>query len=327
MAQNFWFRFPAIWINSMNCIVKNQKMPPAVEAGLAFRFAYDQAKLWKAWIWALALILAIVQTGVSIYVLSGQKPPFDPAYLTATPLLAFVLISTLGKYIVSKWQSLGCDLQRLHDHLTMGIGTKPSHMELPKSRVSELSAHREKQSALDRGQLETWWSSNLMGLPFPVAKLIATYSTFAWESELRKRYQQVLWACLLACILAPVSTSIFLSQTIMESVVFVIGPFTPIIAVLIDELLMNKQNTKIAHALTRDCYSTWTNVLSKKLDLEEVERLTEQHMGYWQNFRLSATPIFEWLYKISRDRMERNMLVDNDELISEYQNVDYSDRP
>lgn len=95
--------------------------------------------------------------------------------------------------------------------------------------------------------------------------------------------------------------------------------FTPIIAVLIDELLMNKQNTKIAHALTRDCYSTWTNFLSKKLDLEEVERLTEQHMGYWQNVRLSATPIFEWLYKISRDRMERNMLVDNDELISEYQ--------
>lgn len=303
----------------MTCIVTNQKTAPAVEAGLAFRHAYDRAKFWKACIWAVALLLAIVQAGVSIYVFSGQKTSFDPSYLTALPLLAFVLISTLGKCVVSKWQSLGCDLQRLHDHLTMGVGTKPSHMELPKSLVSELSAKREKQSALDREQLETWWSSNLMAVPFPVAKLIATYSTFAWESELRKRYQHVLWVCLLACTLAPVSTSIFLSQTIMESVVFVIGPFTPIIAVLIDELLMNKQHTKIAHALTRDCYNTWTNLLSNKLNVEEVEQLTEQHMGYWQNFRQSATPIFEWLYKVSRDRMERNMLVDNDELISEYQ--------
>nr|EHZ7765403.1 hypothetical protein [Providencia rettgeri]EIJ7168545.1 hypothetical protein [Providencia rettgeri] len=248
--------------NPMSCVVANQKTIPAVEAGLAFRYAYDRAKFWKACIWALALLLAVVQTGVSIYVFSGHKTPFDPSYLTAAPLLAFVLISTFGKYIVSKWQSLGCTIQRLHDHLTMEVGTKPSLLELPKSRVAELSTNRERQAPQDRGQLETWWSSNLSSVPYPVAKLVATYSTFAWESELRKRYQYLLWVCLFTCVLAPFSVSIFLEQTIPESVVFVIGPFTPIIAVVIDELLMNKQSMKIAEQLTNDSHNTWLNLLS-----------------------------------------------------------------
>ncbi|EPG7579946.1 S-4TM family putative pore-forming effector, partial [Providencia rettgeri] len=243
---------------------------------------------------------------------------FDPSYLTAAPLLAFVLISTFGKYIVSKWQSLGCTIQRLHDHLTMEVGTKPSLLELPKSRVAELSTNRERQAPQDRGQLETWWSSNLSSVPYPVAKLVATYSTFAWESELRKRYQYLLWVCLFTCVLAPFSVSIFLEQTIPESVVFVIGPFTPIIAVVIDELLMNKQSMKIAEQLTNDSHNTWLNLLSDKLNFTEVELFTEQHMRYWQNFRQSATPIFEWLYKASRERMEGNMLVDTDALIAEF---------
>ncbi|EIU7557766.1 MULTISPECIES: S-4TM family putative pore-forming effector [Morganellaceae] len=302
----------------MSCVVANQKTIPAVEAGLAFRYAYDRAKFWKACIWALALLLAVVQTGVSIYVFSGHKTPFDPSYLTAAPLLAFVLISTFGKYIVSKWQSLGCTIQRLHDHLTMEVGTKPSLLELPKSRVAELSTNRERQAPQDRGQLETWWSSNLSSVPYPVAKLVATYSTFAWESELRKRYQYLLWVCLFTCVLAPFSVSIFLEQTIPESVVFVIGPFTPIIAVVIDELLMNKQSMKIAEQLTNDSHNTWLNLLSDKLNFTEVELFTEQHMRYWQNFRQSATPIFEWLYKASRERMEGNMLVDTDALIAEF---------
>ncbi|MCH4296130.1 S-4TM family putative pore-forming effector [Shewanella sp. 3B26] len=304
--------------NEMTCVIANQKKPSSVEAGLAFRYAYDKAKVWKSWIWALALILAVVQTGVSIYIFSGQKVPFDPAYLTAAPLLAFVLINTLGKYFVSKWQSLGCTLQRLHDFLTMDVGTKPSFMELPKSLVAQLSAKQEKQSPEDRRVLETWWSSNLVEVPNPVAKLIATYSTFAWESELRKRYQYMLWACLGFCVFAPVLISMVLGHTIMQFVVFVLGPFTPIIAVMIDELLMNKQSSEIAHQLTHDCYNTWTNLLANKINLGELEHSTEQHMRYWQNFRQSATPIFEWLYKISRKRMENNMLVNTNELIVEY---------
>jgi len=302
----------------MTCIVTNQKTENAVEAGLAFRYAYNRAKFWKACIWVLALLLAIIQTGVSIYVFSGHKPPFDPSYLTALPLLAFVLISTLGKCIVSKWQSLGCDLQRLHDYLTMGVGVKPSLLELPQSKVSQLSAKREKKAPNDPEQLATWWSSSLRNVPYPIAKLIATYSTFSWESALRRRYQQILTLFVLFSIGIPVALSMIFDHTLLEFAVFVFAPFTPIVAVVIDEWLTNKQSEKIAKQLSYDCYNTWNQLLSDKLDLDELEVSTEQHMGYWQNFRQSSTPIFEWLYQLSRESMEKDMLVDTNALIAAF---------
>jgi hypothetical protein len=60
------------------------------------------------------------------------------------------------------------------------------------------------------------------------------------------------------------------------------------------------------------------NILTGKLNNDEMHSATEQHMHYWQNFRQSATPIFEWLYRVSRTQMERNILVDTDELISDF---------
>ncbi|EKA6050809.1 hypothetical protein OLZ68_002714 [Vibrio vulnificus] len=309
----------------MSCVVTNQKTSPAVEAGLAFRYAYDRAKFWKACIWALALILAVVQVSVSIYVFAGNNTPFDPAYLTTGPLLTFVFISTFGKHLVSKWQSLGCTLQRLHDYQTMEIGVKPSQLELPKSLVRELSSKRLKQAPGDQEQLETWWSSTLKDVPYPVGKIIATYSTFAWESELRKRYQGALVLLLIICILMPILVSLALDYTILQSLAFVIGTFTPIIAVILDEWLMNRQSLKIAEQLTQGCYNSWDNILNGKLNNDEMHSATEQHMRYWQNFRQSATPIFEWLYKVSRTHMENNMLVDTKQLISDFNKKNQSE--
>jgi hypothetical protein len=304
--------------NDMTCIVTNQKQAAAVEAGTAFRYAYDRAKFWKAWIWGTAFVLAFVQAAVSVYIFAGNKAPFDPAYLTIGPLLTFIFIGTFGKYLVNKWQSRGCMLQRLHDYQTMGIGDKPSQLELPRSLVCELSIKQLKEAPGDREQLETWWSSTLKDVPYPVAKVIATYSTFAWESELRKRYQGVLVFLLITCIVTPILVSLTLEYTILQSLAFVIGPFTPIIAVVLDEWLMNKQSLKVAEQLTQGCYSSWENILTGKLNNDEMHSATEQHMHYWQNFRQSATPIFEWLYRVSRTQMERNMLVDTDELISDF---------
>ncbi len=306
--------------NDMTCIVTNQKQAAAVEAGTAFRYAYDRAKFWKAWIWGTAFVLAFVQAAVSVYIFAGNKAPFDPAYLTIGPLLTFIFIGTFGKYLVNKWQSRGCMLQRLHDYQTMGIGDKPSQLELPKSLVIELSTKRLEQAPSDHEQLETWWSSALKDVPYPVGKVIATYSTFAWEGELRKRYQGLLVFLLVTCIAIPILVSLALNYTILQSLAFVIGPFTPIIAVVLDEWILNRQSLKIAEQLTQGCYNSWDNILTGKLNNDEMHSATEQHMRYWQNFRQSATPIFEWLYKVSRKKMENNMLVDTAQLISDFNN-------
>jgi hypothetical protein len=55
--------------------------------------------------------------------------------------------------------------------------------------------------------------------------------------------------------------------------------------------------------------------------VDEIEEVTEQHMNFWQSFRQSATPIFEWIYNYSQRQMEMNMVIDTKELVKQYQDT------
>jgi purine-cytosine permease-like protein len=150
--------------------------------------------------------------------------------------------------------------------------------------------------------------------------VIATYSTFAWENELRKKYQTLLTCSLIACVLGPLVLAMVLDYTVSQAIIFILAPFTPFISVLIDEWLTNRQNINVANSLTSECHSTWISVIAGKLSAKEIDTATAQHMNFWQNYRQTATPIFEWLYQCSQKRMEANMIIDTDELIANYIN-------
>lgn len=304
--------------NVMTCIVTNQQKDDAVASGTAFRFAYSQAKSWKALIWFITFIFAVLQTVASAYIFSNGTPLIDPTPHVVSLLLVSVFAGSFGKLQVTKWLNMGCTLQRLHDYLVMSVGVRPTHIELPKSKIIELSQKQLSKVPGDKQELENWWSTSLDQVPFSVAKIIATYSTFAWESELRKKYQALLTVLLAASIASPVILALLLNYTISQAIIFTFAPFTPFISVVLDEWIANKQNLNIANDLTTECHSTWQNIVTGKLTDNEAASATEQHMSFWQNFRESATPIFEWFYKRSQQRMEMAMTINTDELIGDY---------
>ncbi|MCA3893801.1 hypothetical protein JKP30_17045 [Vibrio vulnificus] len=302
-------------------IVANQKSIEAIEAGTAFRFAYKQAKAWKAAIWSITLLFAVVQTVASAYIFSNGNPEIDPTPYVVSLLLASVFAGSFGKLQVTKWIDIGCTLQRLHDYLVMAVGVRPTHIELPKSKIIELSQKQIRNTPSDKQELENWWSTSLNKVPFSIAKVVATYSTFAWESELRKKYQALLTALLAASIVSPIVLALLLDYTISQSIIFTIAPFTPFISVLLDEWITNRQNLNIANDLTKECHTSWRNIVTGKLSVDEIEEVTEQHMNFWQSFRQSATPIFEWIYNYSQRQMEMNMVIDTKELVKQYQDT------
>ncbi|WP_394142665.1 S-4TM family putative pore-forming effector [Vibrio chagasii] len=305
----------------MTNIIANQKSTEAIEAGTAFRFAYKKAKAWKAAIWSTTLLFAVVQTVASAYIFSNGTPEIDPTPYVVSLLLASVFAGSFGKQQVTKWINMGCTLQRLHDYLVMAVGVRPTHIELPKSKIIELGQKQIRSTPSDKQELENWWSTSLDKVPLSVAKVIATYSTFAWESELRKKYQALLTALLAASVASPIVLALLLNYTISQSIIFTIAPFTPFISVLLDEWITNRQNLNIANDLTKECHTSWRTIVTGKLSEHEIEKSTEQHMNFWQNFRQSATPIFEWIYHYSQRQMEMNMVVDTKELVKQYQDT------
>ncbi len=302
----------------MSCIVSNQKSIESVNAGTAFRFAYSRAKIWKSWIWGITFFFAVLQTGASIFIFYNKTPSFDPTPYVVFFLILSVIVGSFGKSQVLEWQSMGCTIQRLHDFLVMGIGVQPTHIELPRAKVIEFSQKWLEKEPNDAKVFEEWWNTSLNKVPFPVAKVIATYSTFSWENELRKKYQTMLIALITFSLFGPLSLSILLEYTVSQAIIFVYAPLTPFISVILDELLSNKQSLKVSESLNIECHSTWANITMGKLTSSEIEKATERHMYFWQNFRQSATPIFDWFYLRSQRKMEKNMIVNTDELIGVY---------
>lgn len=298
----------------MSSIIENQKMPKAIEAGTAFRHAYNQAKNWKAVLWITTLGLATAQLSATIC----NALPTSGLYVTSVVLLGFyILFGSFGKDRLQQLYLRGCTIQRYHDFLTMEVGKKPNALEMPQATISKLSTAHLKKHPNEKEIFANWWSSDLAEIPFNQARLISVYSSISWETELRKQYKIFLFVIFCLSLIPPIGISIHSEFTIQESIILAVAPFTPFIGLLLEEILLNRRCHQTATDLLNKCNTVWENTLQKKLENAELRSATEDLMSQWQTYRSTALPIFDWLYYLSRTQMEKDMVINTDSLIEE----------
>lgn len=151
----------------MNDISKKQSMEGNVKIAAAFRYAYKRAKLWKSLIWALILVLTMLQllAAINHQNLTAYLPDNLSAMVVTVSLLS-ILMSTLGKhYLVNRFVSIGSKLQRLHDSEVLGLGVKPTILEIRPSQVESMSKHWLESNPTDRPNLSEWWPNSVSELP------------------------------------------------------------------------------------------------------------------------------------------------------------------
>ncbi|MES1964639.1 S-4TM family putative pore-forming effector [Psychrobacter sp. AH5] len=307
----------------MKSIVENQKKEKAIEAGLAFRQAYNYSKGYKTALWGLTFLLAIVQF-LAVLV---DKNQIYGAYLevfVVSILALYILLSSFGKARMRYWKDIGCKIQELHDFYTLDVGNKPSKFALLPSLIQSLYKKRLKKNNEDILSFSTWWSSNLEEIDFPRARLICVYSTFSWELELRKKYQFFLIIIISIGILIPIAISIVMNFTARDIIIFGLVPIVPFISLVLEELLENIECIKTANSIRTDSCHVWDNVLDNRLNVEDINSKTIELMSRWQIYRLMTLPIFEWLYKLTQQKMNNEMLVNTDSLIEEVKELDNS---
>lgn len=307
----------------MASVFLNQQRTEAVTAGAAFRQAYSSTKFVKSILWSVTLLLATMQLIAAIV----DKSTFDLTTATILALCAYVLLGSFGKKAMASKQSLGCRIQRLHDYLTLGVGYKPNEFELPPSKVKKLAGKWLKpKTELRKNELETWWDESLTEVSFPQARLICSCTTFYWEVELRKKYQLFLTLILVASLLLPFLVSLLFKFDAYEILVLAIAPFTPFVSLVLEEWLGNKGCLKGAEQIRRNCQETWLKVLSQSISDENLMAETNFLMENWQAYRLSTLPIFDWLYRLTRQQMEDDMIVDTKSLVGQVKSMDSTSR-
>jgi hypothetical protein len=307
----------------MLSIFLNQQKKEAVSAGTAFRQAYSSSKIVKSILWSVTLLLATIQLVAAIV----DKSTFDLTTATIVALCAYVLLGSFGKNIMLTHQSLGCNIQRLHDYLTLGVGSRPNEFDLPPSKVRRLSDKWLNTKAAEKEkELETWWDSCLSEVSFPQARLICSCATFYWEVELRKKYQLFLTLILITSLLLPFLVSLYVKFDAYEILAFAIAPFTPFFSLVLEEWLGNKSCLKNAEKIRRNSQDIWSRVISESINGESLMLETNSLMESWQAYRLSALPIFDWLYRLTRQRMEDDMIVDTKSFVDKIKDIEDSRR-
>lgn len=290
----------------------------AVTAGAAFRQAYSETKLVKSFLWGATLLLAIIQLVAAIV----DKSAFDLTSATVITLCAYVLLGSFGKSAMQAMHMLGCNVQRVHDFLTLEVGRKPNDFDLPQSKITRL-ANRwlRKNKTIKQRELETWWDESLNEVNFAQARLICSCVTFYWEVELRKKYQLFLSLILALSILVPLAVSLYFDFGTYKMIVLALAPFTPFVSLVLEEWLVNKSCLSTALDIRRNCQDLWKQVINKTASNEVLMAETNSLMESWQIYRMSTLPIFNWLYVLTRRRMEDDMIVDTKSLVQQVKHL------
>lgn len=302
-----------------NDICKRQSCEDSVKIAAAFRYAYGRAKFWKSWVWSLTVILAVLQLiaainhkNLKVYL------PDDLAAMVVTVSLTSMLMATLGRhYFISRSIEVGGKLQRLHDFKVLGLGVKPTVLEVSQSQIDRLSSKWLNKRPDDRPNISEWWPNSVAELPENLGITLCLFSTFRWESELRNKYALVLIAAGTALLIGSLVLMHVLGYQIAEYVVKIFTPISPLIALLVDEWLLNSSGLKIAQDASRQALTLWDKALGSGEiddDNDELNRLNY----LWSGYRSSASPIFDWLYWLTQKTMNKDMIIDASSLVSEY---------
>lgn len=306
----------------MNDIVKKQSSEYGIKIGAAFRYAYNRAKFWKLWIWGLTLLLAVLQ------LLAATNHQHLMMYLrdniaamVITVSLLTMLMSILGRYcLVNKFVGQGSKLQRLHDFEILGLGTKPTVLEVKPSQVELYSQRWLDTNPHDRSNLSEWWPNSVEQLPENTGISLCLLSTFKWENELRNKYSNVLIGIILLILFGSLLLMHILDYLIADYIVKIFVPLSPLLGLLIDEWLVNRSGINTASSSSREALRLWDKFNSNSVDENSGKNELNQLSYLWGSYRSSVSPIFDWLYWITQKTMNRDMIIDADKLVMEYQN-------
>lgn len=319
-------------VSQKNDIDKRQSSERSIKIGAGFRHAYRKAKYWKSWVWGITLLLAFFQllVGINYQNLLKKLPdnlldylPGNIDFLVIAVSLLTMLMSTLGRhYLVNKFIGLGSKLQRLHDYEILGLGTKPTILEIKPSLIERFSTKWLKKNLNDRPNLAEWWPNSVSQLPENPGITLCLLSTFKWENELRKKYG-ILLLVLFVFILAGSFVLMYLMNYLLpDYIVKILVPISPLLALVIDETLINRSAIKTADVTSHEALSLWNKYLSKSVNKEYGKEELNQLNYLWVNYRSSVSPIFDWLYWLTQKTMNGDMIIDVNALVKEYRQME-----
>ena len=232
-----------------------------------------------------------------------------------------VIISALGLFLSNYQKSLKCKAAKIQEVFDCEVLNMPWN-ELqsghpPDAETVQEAADSLKRKSTEVDNLRNWYPEVVGKVEIQVARLVCQRTNLWWDSNLRRRY--ATWLCVILSLTGIIVVVIGLigKMTIEKLTLAILAPLLPALLWGVQEYKSQTETAKTLDRVKEYVGNVWTKTIRNTLSVGEAETESRKIQDHIYNHRCQAPLIFDWVYKLLRNKNEKLMNKGAQELIEE----------
>ncbi|MEM7758486.1 MAG: S-4TM family putative pore-forming effector [Cyanobacteria bacterium P01_A01_bin.40] len=297
----------------MNRIAQEQNNSVQIERLAAQRQLYSDAKRIQFFYIIINIFAAVIWSFVVIIF-----PKFNN-WWTIWGFIATILGIFVFEPLQKNLKEQAAIIQQMFDSavLQMDWDRLNTRYRVASERISE-KCHEYNQGNNNSLELENWYSESVSEIPLHYARLICQRINCWWDGQLRAKYIKWMLIVLVSLSITLLLIGLVKDLSLKDFLLDLVIPLSPLYYFGINQYREHKETIRTLYNLRQEAENYWQQSIYQSLSPDEITELSYSLQKDIHNHRCSNPLIFDWLYKIYRDKNEEQMDKSTEDFIEEY---------
>lgn len=265
----------------------------------------------------------IIGIGVAIVgaLVQNKFPKAEHYVVLAGAALALIDVICLESR-KGKNQRLAAKIQERFDSTVLMLGWQrfKAGSEPEPEEVLENSEHIFSKPT-ERDKLKNWYPPEIQDLPLQPARIVCQRGNCMYESRLRSKYLQILYAILAVLTIVTFTILMLQNQKVVESVVLMVAPLIPAYVILVREIYAEKDAIERLHELKNYCNELWEKAIGKLATEKQLDLESRAIQDEIFEARRRSAVIPDWIYYLDGSKNELTLKSIATQMVNEYKSA------
>ena len=297
-------------VTTGNNIPETQNAEPQLNLLAAASHVYGRAKRLMAVQFALTVPTALV-----IALLMAWQPTWK-VWLTFLSITIALLDALCLNRVLNRFKKRGAVVQQMFDCTVFELPWRPLRCG-PRVDSEDIltDAQDHLRDAKARSRLLDWYPLSVKPLPLSFARLICQRASLWWDLRQRDRVRGALTAILTVLAIAIFLIALARGDTVQQMILTVYVPLAPAVLWILREILAQRDAIQADQRGLATVEALWNQALEGRLnDVESLNQSLLVQDALFDN-RSRSPLVFDWVYRLLRDRKEQQMKFKAEELV------------
>lgn len=156
-------------------------------------------------------------------------------------------------------------------------------------------------------KLENWYPITVQKLRMPLARLVCQRSNLWWDAELRAHYVLVVAVAIVCLTILILLFGLIEDMILNKFLLEILVPIMPLVFWGIHQYKAHKASISRQQRLKEYVDKLWGDTLGGKISDTQLEIASQNLQNEIYEYRRSNPLIFDWIYKLQRNKQEEQM--------------------